>query len=232
MPTPPVAAGEDAADAAQAADTSRGAAGSDPAQTYRAWLKALSRRDVETACRLQHPDFTINLRLEAILQKRAELGDPCVDFEALLWEDPERSLRISDLETTRQTEEKATLAARYAPGSPTQAATIQLEFQRAAWRVLSEAPRELGTADTARWVNEWCGLTSLDTREEIIDAMGEPSGIYTVDDGGDPQIYWVKEPYDFRAFFDPVGGGVTDLVGDYDGLSAADRAQLICPELR
>ena len=62
--------------------------------------------------------------------------------------------------------------------------------------------------------------------------MGEPSGEYTVSDGGEPQVYWAADQYDFRAYLDPVDGTVTDLLGDYDALAAADWSLLDCPELR
>ena len=61
--------------------------------------------------------------------------------------------------------------------------------------------------------------------------MGAPSGEYTVSDGGEPQLYWAQRQYDFRAYLD-VRPDVIDLVGDYDALSAAERARLSCPELR
>ena len=39
------------------------------------------------------PDFTIELRQQAILLHRASLGDPCIGFVAVLWEDPAREYR-------------------------------------------------------------------------------------------------------------------------------------------
>ena len=68
-------------------------------------------------------------------------------------------------------------------------------------------------------------------RDEVVEPMGEPSGEYTVDNGGEPQLWWADYQYDFRAYLD-IDGTVLDLVGDYDRLSAADREQLSCPELR
>ena len=87
------------------------------------------------------------------------------------------------------------------------------------------------TTGSARWVAVWCDLSPDQTREKIIDAMGQPSGEYTVSDGGEPQLWWAQDQYDFRVYLD-VDGSVLELVGDYDALSAADRAQLPCPELR
>lgn len=83
----------------------------------------------------------------------------------------------------------------------------------------------------AAWVDAWCDLDTTMTREEIIDLMGEPSGEYTVSDGGEPQLWWAQDQYDFRAYLD-VDGSVLELIGDYDALSAEDRALLPCPELR
>lgn len=81
-------------------------------------------------------------------------------------------------------------------------------------------------------VGAWCDLELGESRADVVATMGEPSGEYTVSDGGEPQVYWAADQYDFRAYLDPVDGTVTDLVGDYDALSAADRERLDCPELR
>jgi hypothetical protein len=199
-----------------------------PTAAYLAWLGALEDRDAGTACRIQHPERTIALRYEAILVGRAELGDPCVGFEALLWEDPLREYSPTGVETTRLTGEKATLAVTF-PGSEV---TVQLELQRAAWRVLAEQRRTPASPASARWLEVWCDLEVGATRAAVVEAMGEPSGEYTVSDGGEPQVYWAADQYDFRAYLDPVDGTVTDLLGDYDALPAADRSLLDCPELR
>lgn len=204
------------------------AAADGPQAAYVAWLGALEDRDAATACALQHPELTIALRQEAVLLDRAGLGDPCTGFEALLWEDPLREYRPVSVETTRETGEDATLAVSFA-GSEV---TVRLEVQRAAWRVLAEERRTAATGATARWLDAWCALSPDDARQELVEAMGEPSGEYTVADGGEPQLWWAADQYDFRAYLDPVDGTVTDLVGDYDALSAADRARLDCPELR
>lgn len=203
-------------------------AGDAPAAAYLSWLDALAARDAETACTIQHPELTIALRQEAILLGRASLGDPCVDFEALLWEDPLRELVPQSVETTTLTPEKATLAVLF----PDSEVTVRLEYQRAAWRVLSESRRTAGTGATDRWLDAWCDLSLGTTRADVVGLMGEPSGEYTVADGGEPQLYWAADQYDFRAYLDPVDDTVTDLVGDYDALSASDRERLPCPELR
>lgn len=195
---------------------------------YLAWLAALEQRDAATACTIQHPELTIALRQEAVLLDRAELGDPCTGFEALLWEDPLRETDPVSLETTTLTEEKAVLAVDF----PDSSVTVELELQRAAWRVLSEQRRTTATGAPARWLRAWCELEVGTTPEEVTAAMGDPSGEYTVADGGEPQLWWAADQYDFRAYLDPVAGTVTELVGDYDALSAADRELLDCPELR
>jgi hypothetical protein len=205
---------DEAADEAQAA--------------YLSWLAALEAQDAATACTIQHPELTIALRQEAILLDRAELGDPCTGFEALLWEDPLRETDPVAVETTTLTGEKAVLAVDFAAS----AVTVELELQRAAWRVLSEQRRTTATGQTTRWLRAWCDLELGATPAEVVARMGEPSGEYTVADGGEPQLWWAADQYDFRAYLDPVSGTVTDLVGDYDALSAADRALLECPELR
>lgn len=199
-----------------------------PQAAYLDWLAALAARDAASACTIQHPELTIALRQEAILLDRAELGDPCTGFEALLWEDPLRETEPVALETTTLTEEKAVLAVDFA-GS---AVTVELELQRAAWRVLSEQRRTTATGEPARWLRAWCDLELGETPAEVVAAMGDPSGEYTVADGGEPQLWWAADQYDFRAYLDPAEGTVTDLVGDYDALSAADRELLDCPELR
>lgn len=211
-----------------AAATGPDVAADAPAAAYLSWLAALEKRDAATACTIQHPELTIALRYEAILLERARLGDPCVGFEALLWEDPLREYSPVSVETTRRTEEKATVAVAF----ESSALTVELEYHRAAWRVLSEERRTSATGDPERWLDAWCDLDLGADPDEVVDLMGEPSGEYTVADGGEPQLYWAADPYDFRAYLDPVAGTVTDLVGDYDALTATDRERLDCPELR
>ena len=72
---------------------------------YESWLAALSARDAARACARHAPEFTIELRQRAILEHRAELGDPCVGFVALLWEDPAREYDPLDIEVTQDTGE-------------------------------------------------------------------------------------------------------------------------------
>lgn len=194
---------------------------------YRDWLAALAAQDADAACGLQAPDYTIQLRSEAILAHRAELGDPCVGFEALVWEDPAFDSDITGVEVTQRTDEDALLAVELASG----AQTVRMVYHRAGWRVFSTTDRAAGAAGPARWLAAWCGLSPDDTRADIVDAMGEPSGEYTVSNGGEPQLWWAQDQYDFRVYID-VDGSVLELVGDYDALSADDRAQLPCPELR
>ncbi len=214
------------------ADPAEVQAADEPQAAYLAWLDALGARDAAAACERHAPELTIELRYEAILLDRAELGDPCTGFVALLWEDPLREVDPVELETTRATEEKATVAARFDAGSE----TAQLVYHRAQWRVLSTASRTdplPGATDGApqRWVREWCDLAVGAERGDVVARMGEPSGEYTLDDGGEPQLWWAQDQYDFRAYLD-ARGRVLDLVGDYDALGAADRDQLDCPELR
>ncbi|KAA1415337.1 hypothetical protein F0U44_21885 [Nocardioides humilatus] len=202
-----------------------------PASAYSAWIGALADHDAATACTLQAPDYTIQLRYDAILVERAELGDPCVDFEALLWEDPDFDSAIKDVAVTQVTAEDALLEVHLATGSR----TVRMVYHRAHWRVFSVTDRTDTspdpTAGPARWLSAWCGLSADQTREEIVASMGEPSGEYTVSDGGEPQLWWAQDQYDFRVYLD-VDGSVLELVGDYDALSDEDRAQLACPELR
>ncbi len=198
-----------------------------PAAAYAAWIDALSRQDAAAACALQAPDFTIELRYEAILVDRAELGDPCTGFEALLWEDPEFDGDILDIEVTRETKEDAILGVQGGDGPQ----TVTMTFHRAKWRVLRTAARGEADSTVDRWLAAWCRLDASMTKAEIIELMGEPSGEYTVSDGGEPQLWWAKDQYDFRVYLD-VDGSVLELVGDYDALSAEDRTLLPCPELR
>lgn len=197
---------------------------------YLAWLGALAARDAETACAVQHPELTIALRQEALLVGRAGLGDPCTGFEALLWEDPTRRTDPVSIETTTLTDEKAVLAVEFG-GS---AVTVDLEHQRAAWRVLAEQPRTLGSPATRRWVERWCDLRTGMDRGQLEALMGPASGTYSLLDGGEPQVYWTERQYDFRAYLTEVtlAGTAVDLVGDYDALSSEDREVLDCPELR
>ena len=208
-----------------------------PAAAYVDWLNALARRDAAAACARQAPEFTIELRYAAILQDRAELGDPCTGFEALLWEDPAFASEIVDISVTQVTAEDALLAVTLAPGTrePGRLQTVRMVYHRAQWRVswtVDRTERGPGTADgPGRWVDAWCDLDPTMTRAAIIQEMGPPSGEYTVADGGEPQLWWALDQYDFRVYLD-VDGSVLDLVGDYDALSEADRAVLTCPELR
>lgn len=216
-----------------------------PVHGYEIWLDSLARRDADDACKRQAPELTIALRQEAILVDRAELGDPCTTFEALLWEAPGFESEVAGIEVTQHTDEDALLAVSFASGTEH---TVRMVYHRAEWRVFSTEPRTDTGADAdtdagtdaadgdgpARWVAAWCGLSPDQTRVEIIAAMGEPSGEYTVADGGEPQLWWAQDQYDFRVYLDPVDpdGAVLELVGDYDALSVEDRAVLTCPELR
>ncbi|NYJ01604.1 hypothetical protein HNR19_002302 [Nocardioides thalensis] len=210
----------------------------EPTTAYAAWLTALARHDAATACALQAPELTIELRMEAILVDRAELGDPCVGFVALLWEDPAFESEIVDVSVTQLTEEDALLAVHLGQGEDLTQQTVRMVYHRAKWRVFSTEERtgedESVPGDAARWVEAWCDLDPSMTREELVDAMGAPSGEYTVSDGGEPQLWWAQDQYDFRAYLDPssTDGSVLELVGDYDALSENDRALLPCPELR
>lgn len=206
-----------------------------PVYGYEVWLDALAQHDADDACKWQAPELTIALRQEAILVDRAELGDPCTTFEALLWEDPEFESEVADVEVTQKTDEDALLAVTFASGTEQ---TVRMVYHRAEWRVFSTVARldtgtDGGTTDSgpARWVAAWCTLSPEMTRDEIIAAMGEPSGEYTVADGGEPQLWWAQDQYDFRVYLD-VDGSVLELVGDYDALGSEDQAVLTCPELR
>lgn len=205
-----------------------------PAGAFVAWIDALSREDAAAACALQAPEFTIDLRYDAILVDRAQLGDPCTGFEALLWEDTVFDDDIVDIEITQETDEDALLDVALA----TRDLTVRMVYHRARWRVFSTGertePTDPGTTDAgpSRWLAAWCSLSPDQTREEIAALMGPPSGEYTVSDGGEPQLWWAQDQYDFRVYLDPVDGSVLELIGDYDALDADDRALLPCPELR
>lgn len=203
----------------------------DPEAAYRLWLAALEAQDAEAVCARNAPSFTIALRKEAILEKRARLGDPCFDFVALLWEDPEREYDPIAIEATQVTGERATLAVDF----PVTDQTVTLTIPRGvgkSWYVATTADRTAGSEDvTQQWVDAWCDLDLAMSTAQIVGLMGEPSGEYTVSNGGEPQLYWTRREYDFRVYLD-AQGSVLDLVGDYDELSAADREQLTCPELR
>lgn len=97
-----------------AALTPSGAAAA-PVTAYRAWLAALDEHDVTATCARHAPQLTIDLRYEAILLKRANLGDPCVDVVAVLWEQPGREYDPVAIEATQVTAEEALLAVAF-PG--------------------------------------------------------------------------------------------------------------------
>jgi hypothetical protein len=194
---------------------------------YESWLAALAAHDAEEACSWHAPELTIELRQRAILEHRAELGDPCTGFVALLWEDPAREYDPVDVEVTHDNGEDAELAVDF-PGVD-ETASMQLRDGR--WLVADVTPRVSRKTDTARWVDGWCDLRLDMTREQVIDVMGPPSGEYTVANGGEPQLWWADRQYDFRVYLD-VTGEILDLVGDYDRLGRDDRAELECPELR
>jgi len=72
-------------------------AGEEPVASYTAWLDALAGHDVESAYARHAPELTIELRQRAIVEDRAELGNPCAGFVALLWEDPTFDSEIVDI---------------------------------------------------------------------------------------------------------------------------------------
>lgn len=206
-----------------------------PDGAYRAWLAGLAAQDATATCARHAPEFTIALRQEAILKDRAELGDPCTGFVALLWEEPDRETDPTSVEVTLQTSEDAVIAADFPGGDR----TVTLARADGAWFVLSDVARNqaagaVGAEGPARWLDAWCTLDLGMGVEDLTALMGEPSGTYTVRDGGEPQLYWARAPYDFRAYLDadPPLGRAIDLVGDYDALTATERATLPCPELR
>lgn len=194
---------------------------------YESWLSALADHDAAAACAWHAPEFTIELRQRAILEHRAELGDPCTGFVALLWEDPAREYDPTSVEVTQDNGEDAELAVDF----PAVDETASMQHRNGRWLVADVTPRAAGKADTARWVRGWCDLGLDLSREEVVDVMGPPSGEYTVANGGEPQLWWADGQYDFRVYLD-VTGEILDLVGDYDRLDAADRQLLDCPELR
>ncbi|MGA8845330.1 MAG: hypothetical protein WB471_01810, partial [Nocardioides sp.] len=210
-----------------------------PVAAYQAWLAALDVRDAAAACARHAPQLTIDLRLEAILLKRARLGDPCVGFVAVLWEQPEREYEPLGIEVTQVTDEDALLAVDF----PGRDQTVRMIQQNARWLVAETEPRtdrapvpSDGTTASGpeRWLDAWCDLELEMTPAELSALMGPASGTYTIGNGGEPQLYWTRDQYDFRAYLDidPPTGRAIDLVGDYDRLSGAERAGLTCPELR
>jgi len=210
-----------------------------PAVTaYRAWLAALDAQDAQAACARHAPQLTIDLRYEAILLKRARLGDPCTDFVAVLWEQPDREYVPSGVEVTQLTDEDALLAVDF----PGEDQTVRMIQQNTRWLVeesvarssASETSDPAGTDDPRRWLAVWCDLELGMSPTELTDLMGGASGTYTIANGGEPQLYWTQDQYDFRAYLDtdPPGGRAIDLVGDYDRLTSAERDGLTCPELR
>jgi hypothetical protein len=195
--------------------------------SYVAWLDALQDHDAAAACARHAPELTIALRQEAILVDRAELGDPCTGFVAILWEDPEREYEPLGVEATQVTDEDAILAADF-PGLDQ---TVTMARTDGSWFVAASTARTVGGSDPEHWLTGWCDLELGMDRAAVVAVMGAPSGEYTVSNGGEPQLYWARRQYDFRAYLD-LDGRVLDLVGDYDALSAEDRSRLSCPELR
>lgn len=191
---------------------------------YRDWLDGLAAEDAGATCDTHAPSFTIELRRRAILVDRAALGDPCEDFVAILWEDPAVETEPLGIEITQQTTEDALLAVDF----PEIDQTVRMVNRYGSWYVASTRPREEGSD---AWVAAWCSLDLTMTREQVIDRMGEPSGEYTVANGGEPQLWWASGPYDFRMYLE-LDGSIAELVGDYDALVTADRELLYCPELR
>lgn len=201
--------------------------GAEAIDAYVAWLDALAGHDAAAACARHAPELTIGLRREAILLDRAELGDACTDFVAILWEDPDREYAPLAVEATQVTGEDAILAADFAAVDQ----TVTMARTHGSWFVAATTDRSAGGPEVERWLAGWCELELGMERDAVVEVMGAPSGEYTVSDGGEPQLYWAQWQYDFRAYLD-LSGRVIDLVDDYDALSAADRARLSCPELR
>ena len=82
---------------------------------YRAWLAAwrrTTRPEPVPGTLRSSPSSCVS---EAILRHRAELGDPCVGFVAVLWEDPAREYDPRRSSVTQVTEEDA-VAGRRLPG--------------------------------------------------------------------------------------------------------------------
>ena len=198
-----------------------------PEAAYREWLTAVEDHDAAATCSLHAPELTIELRQQAILEGRAEPGDPCPTFVALLWEDPTREYDASAIEPTQVTDEDALLAVDF----PEVDQTVTMTYWHGGWHVADTSPRTSGSGDVDRWLMAWCDLAVDMGRDQVVARMGAPSGEYTVANGGEPQLWWTDRQYDFRAYLDPAGR-VLDLVGDYDRLSGEDRAVLTCPELR
>lgn len=216
--------------ASETVQTPAGATESDRAiAAYRAWLEAVENRDPQAACRRHAPQFTIELRQRAVEAKQARLGDPCVDVAHLLWDDPTRAYDPELVEVTGVTGERARLAVDF--GGDAVDESVLLVNRRGTWLVADLTPRAEGARNGDRWVEHWCDLTLEMDRDRLIYEMGEPTGEYTVANGGEPQIFWTDRQYDFRAYLD-TDGSVLDLVGDYDALDADDRRQLTCGELR
>ncbi|QYJ05230.1 hypothetical protein KUV85_05995 [Nocardioides panacisoli] len=191
---------------------------------YTTWLAGLATENAMATCDQHAPALTIDLRQRAIIEGRAQQGDPCEDFVALLWESPDVETEPMSIEVTQETAEDALLAVDF-PGADQ---TVRMVNRYGSWYVESTTPREAGPE---RWLDAWCSLEVGADRGEVIEAMGTPSGEYTVANGGEPQLWWAAGPYDFRAYLD-LRGTVTELVADHDALSAEDRDRLDCPELR
>ena len=198
-----------------------------PISSYAAWLDALRAHDAAAACSRHAPGFTIALRQEAILVDRAEQGDPCTGFVAILWEDPDREYDPLTVEATQVSGEDALLAADFLEVDE----TVTMVLNQRTWLVADTSPRVAAGEGPERWLAGWCEVDLGMDRATLVAVMGAPSGDYTVTDGGEPQLYWTHRQYDFRAYLDAAGRAI-DLVGDYDALSADDRGRLGCPELR
>jgi cytochrome P450 len=145
-----------------------------------------------------------------------------------------RTLGLADVpdETLRRWFAELALGASNFEGDPEKQAPADeasAALGEAIERVLARVERE-PDGSVLSWMAHRDGDDSM-TREEIVALMGEPSGEYTVADGGEPQLWWAHDQFDFRVYLD-VDGSVLELVGDYDGLSDADRDLLTCPELR
>ena len=134
---------------------------------YVAWLDALKDHDAAAACARHAPELTIALRQEAILVDRAELGDPCTGFVAILWEDPAREYAPLGVEPTQVTNEDAILAADF----PEVDQTVTMALSNGSWFVASSTAR---AAASERWLAGWCRLELGMDRAAVVALMGEP----------------------------------------------------------
>lgn len=90
-------------------------------------------------------------------------------------------------------------------------------------------PVNIDREGAARWVPNWCSLTTTMSKATVISFMGEPTSTFGPD-SSQPQVRWANDKIKFTAFL--KGNRVWQLQADYSGATASQKRVLTCDEVR